>query len=239
MPGEKKNIHKNHRKRMMARYENSGLDSFEEHEILELMLFYAIPRRDTNEIAHRLIDRFQNLYGVLTASEEELTEVSGIGASSARFLQLVRETAKEAVLRKLAAQPILTYEQLYRIAVEWFSGKPHGTVAALFLDSEKRWLKLKEFASAHTVVPPSLSHELLLCAQSCHASGIVLMHNHADGCLVPSPEDLFQTGELYSFLASHDIRILEHLIVHEFDVIPILEKCGNSFVSGYPRSYLV
>jgi len=84
-------LHKNHRERLRKRYETSGLDDFEDHMILELLLFDAIPRVDTNPIGHRLLDRFGTLDGVFSASEEELCEVKGIGKASARMLKNVKD----------------------------------------------------------------------------------------------------------------------------------------------------
>jgi len=82
-------MHEHHRKRLRRRYESTGLDNFEEHVILELLLFNSIPRTDTNPTAHRLIDKFGSLGGVFAASEKELCEVSGVGKVTARMLRSV------------------------------------------------------------------------------------------------------------------------------------------------------
>ena len=87
-------IHDNHRQRVKNRYENYGLDVFAEHEALELLLFYCIPRRDTNEIAHRLIDRFKTFGQVLDAPMTELEKVEGVGHSVALYLKLLRDAQR-------------------------------------------------------------------------------------------------------------------------------------------------
>lgn len=79
-------MHENHRLRLRRRYQTSGLDDFEDHNILELLLFSSIPRKDTNPIAHRLIDRFGSLRGVFAATEEELCSVEGVGIVTARMI---------------------------------------------------------------------------------------------------------------------------------------------------------
>lgn len=91
-----KNLHKDHRKRLRKRYAEEGIDFFEDHNVLELLLFYALPRVDTNPIAHRLISRFGSLSGVFSASEDELCEVEGMGKASAGLLSL-SPTAQDSV----------------------------------------------------------------------------------------------------------------------------------------------
>ena len=83
------NEHAKHRERLKNRFATQGLDGFESHQVLELLLFYAIPRVDTNPIAHRLLDRFGSITGVLEASPEELKDIEGIGDNAANFLKLI------------------------------------------------------------------------------------------------------------------------------------------------------
>ena len=82
-------IHSGHRQRLRQRYINDGLDSFEDHQILELILFYSVARKDTNELAHRLLDKFGSLARVLDAKPEELEQVEGIGSNSAVLLSMM------------------------------------------------------------------------------------------------------------------------------------------------------
>ena len=82
-------MHDGHRQRLKNRFREEGLDHFDEHQVLELLLFYCIPRIDTNELAHRLLERFGSLANVLEAKAEELEKVPGIGSNAATFLNLV------------------------------------------------------------------------------------------------------------------------------------------------------
>lgn len=91
----KKLCHGGHRERLRKRYLDFGAESFHEHELLELILFYGIPRKNTNEIAHQLISEFGDIAGVLNASSEELTKVDGIGNSAALFLKFLNDICKE------------------------------------------------------------------------------------------------------------------------------------------------
>ena len=87
-------IHSGHRQRMRQRFLKNGLEGLNDHEILELLLYYCIPRQDTNPYAHRLIERFGSLTGVLRAQEKELMEVEGIGENTAFYLNLLMETIR-------------------------------------------------------------------------------------------------------------------------------------------------
>ena len=95
-------IHDGHREKMRRRYMESGLEGFADHEALELLLFYAIPRRDTNPIAHALINRYESLSNVLNAPVEELASVEGIGENAAVLIRLVSQLNQKAGLREEA-----------------------------------------------------------------------------------------------------------------------------------------
>lgn len=228
------NLHEGHRKRLLARFERSGFDSFEEHNILELLLFYSIPRADTNPIAHELIRRFGSLYGVLTAQPDELCQVRGVGPASAAMLHTMFCAAREASFRHITAAPLRTWEQLRTAAIEWYAGQPPRTVAAFLLNEQQLLLSVKTIASGVAHIPPSYHEAVRQAAEDAHASGVVLLHNHQDGVMLPSEEDLVLTAALFDSLSACGLRLLEHLIVHEFDAVPILDQCVGRAVSAYP-----
>ena len=228
------NIHKNHRKRLRARYEINGLDSFEEHNILELLLFHSIPRADTNGIAHALINTFGSLYDVLFASYDDLLKVNGVGPASASLIRNVADTAREANLRKIAATPIEDYPRLSMYATEWFAGKPAGVVAVILMDKSNRVVHTATLSTCHTIRATSYAAAITDLAEKFSASRVVLMHNHANGIMKPSDEDLYLTQQLYTALQQKEITILEHLVVHKFDCIPILDKAVQKGTSRFP-----
>lgn len=223
MGNEKENPHQHHRQRILTRYRENGFSSFEEHNILEVLLFQSIPRADTNPTAHALISRFGSLYNVLTAPTEQLLEVAGIGPASAHMLKMVFAAGQEARLRKIAEKPFTDPETRMQYAVEWFAGKPEGTVAILLLDAF-RLLHVSVLSEKHTVYPLSYPDAILAEAEKYHAPQIILMHNHADGCMHASADDLFLTDLLYKALKERQITLEDHLIVHDFDCISILKE---------------
>jgi len=230
------NLHKNHRKRVFERYEKTGFDSFPEHNILEMLLFYSIPRADTNPTAHRLIQRFGSLYGVLTAPAEEMTEVRGVGPASALMLHSVMDGARNANLRRLTAKPITAFEHLYMLAVEWFTGKPSGTVAIALFTETNRCLDIRGISSEHRITPCVNTDEIIALAKELGAVKIVFMHNHSGGTMAPSENDRYLTLRIHEALSAAGIRLAEHLIVNEFDVIAVLDDALGEAASAFPRN---
>lgn len=234
MANANENIHKDHRKRLRARYEKYGLDSFEEHNILELLLFHSIPRADTNDTAHALINAFGSLYEVLCAPYEELLKVKGVGPASAALIRNVADTVRESNLRGIAKSPIEDYTQLVMYATEWFMGKPAGFVAAILFNNKNEIVHTEALSAGHSIRAVSYAKSLEDLAKKFDAYRIVLMHNHANGIMKPSDEDLYLTKQLYNTLKEKGITILEHLIVNKFECIPILDRAIRKRVSGFP-----
>jgi DNA repair protein RadC len=237
MPSDKtakENPHVHHRKRLTARYERSGFDDFEEHNILELLLFYAIPRADTNPTAHALIDRFGSLYGVLTSPQSELTAVRGVGPASASLLRSVFDAGREAMLRRLTADPLDRYERLTLYAAHWFAGKPEETVALLLLEDDSRLHEAVTLSDDPLFLPASYLDAIREAAHAAGCRRCILMHSHApEPVLRPSPEDLVLTARLWEELAQDGIALTEHLIVSGFDCLPILDRSLGRSVSPY------
>lgn len=220
----KENPHEHHRQRMLALYEAVGFDSLSDHNILEILLFFSIRRANTNPTAHALIDRFGSLYDVLTAQPEELQEVYGIGPSSAQLIRSTFDAARTAVIRKIMERPIEDYVLLHRIAIDWLADKLPDTVSALYLDDKLRALDLAPLHDRNNFPPNEYAPVILSHAQACGASRVVLMHKHETKNVQPSEIDLITTQTLISQLKTGDVLLMEHLIVHEFDVYPILQN---------------
>ena len=135
------NPHKDHRTRLKRRFLDEGLDNFEEHNVLELALFFAIPQRDTNELAHELIDRFGSLSGVLDASFDSLLEVDGIGEHAATFLKLLPEISRHYMLEKIPNKfNISNMEQIARYLVAKYAGETEEVAyLLLFVSTLTSW----------------------------------------------------------------------------------------------------
>ena len=129
-------IHDGHRQRLKNRFLKEGLDSFSEIQVLELLLFYCIPRKDTNPIAHALLDHFGSLSQVLEAPAEELQKVEGVGESAATFLHLTTEVGRYYLVNRTMQATILpTIEDCAQYMLPFFFGRRNETVFLLCLDA--------------------------------------------------------------------------------------------------------
>lgn len=232
---KKKNVHEGHRERLRTRYKRCGFDDFAEHEVLELLLFYAIPRANTNPIAHNLLDRFGSLYAVLNASESELCEVEMVGPASAALIRTVADSARAAKLKEISSEPLTSWDRLYLYTTEWFIGKPSGTVALLLLDEHRKIQTIRTLSEEHLRQPDSFPEAILALCQRMESANAILMHNHKDGCMYSSAEDLYLTKIIYNLLAENGITLLEHVIVNELDAFPCLDESIGRSVSGFPQ----
>lgn len=212
---EEENVHEGHRKRLRDRYAKTGLAGFEEHTLLELILCYALPRKDTNPLAHRLIRRFGSLSGVLNASTEELMQVSGVGEHTATLLHLFLDVEKFCRQEERQKQnPVLaTSAQVGTYLVDLFKGEKTETLFMLCLDEKHRLCACEEVSKGNK---DSTSARLKELAQICvrrNSSDVILAHNHPSGCCVPSQQDFMMTRKTHEFLQGMGICLHDHIIV--------------------------
>ena len=131
-------MHEKHRERVQNRFEKQGLDSFEEHQVLEMMLFYTIPRKDTNEIAHRLINRFGTFEQVLNAPMDELEKIEGIGHKSALYLKFIRESYRYFRICEAGKRTTLkSVKECAEYLMARLNGKRNEEVHLLCLDAKR------------------------------------------------------------------------------------------------------
>ena len=221
------NIHGGHRTRMKQRYLHQGLDGFSDHEALELLLYYAIPRADVNPLAHRLIDHFGSLHAVLDAEAAELTEVEGVGESTALLLRFVRDLNRRYLLDKQEKRPSLAEpEAAGKLFLPYFYGIQEERVYAAFLDDELRLLRCRLLFEGGINYAPLSVRKLVEAALREKATGVILAHNHPAGQAIPSMEDREATLRIRSALEAVQIRLLDHIIVAGEEFIS-MEECGH------------
>jgi DNA repair protein RadC len=207
-------MHENHRDRLRERFLSEGLDSFEPHQALEMLLFYCVPRRDTNELAHRLISHFGSLAGVLDAHASELEEVEGMGRNSAVLLTMMKP------LWRLYRQESSGHGRLMdscsaacSYAVDLFSGRVNEAFYILCLDPGCRLIRevlLHEGTVSEVSVHPRTVVETAIRN---NASQVIFLHNHPKGLLEPSSNDIAYTRRLTVALSAISIGIVDHIIV--------------------------
>jgi len=207
-------MHENHRERLRERLRQEGLDNFEEHVVLELLLFYSIPRADTNGIAHTLIKTFGSLEAVFEAPYDELLKVKGIGESSAALLTFIPQVTRRYVSAKAKTGVRLDRpEKLREYALAKYVGEKQELVYMLCLDGRGRLNNCCGLAEGSLTSASIDARHLLETALRNTASHIILMHNHPGGIAAPSSNDVEATKRVAALMASVDIRLVDHLIV--------------------------
>ena len=218
-------IHDGHREKMRRRFLSGGLEQFADHEALELLLYYAIPRRDTNPIAHALIDRYGSLSAVLAAPVEDLQKVEGIGESAAILLKLVPRLCAKARLADADRQELIlnTASRAGAYLLERFYGEQNEVIYQLCLDRKGKLLACKKLGEG-SIASAALDVRKLVENAILHsASSVVLAHNHPSGIASPSHEDYAATDRARNALETIGVALADHIIVADGDFVSLAE----------------
>ena len=215
-------MHEGHRTRVKRRFLEEGLDSFSDIQALELLLFYVIPRADTNPIAHALLDHFGSLSQVLEAGVEELQKVKGVGENAAVFLTLIPQMGRFYLVDRTKQASILpTLDSCAQYLLPRFFGRKTETVFLLCLDAKCKLLCCKEVGQGGTNSTGISIRKVVETAIGVNASTVVLAHNHPSGLAVPSPEDIQTTRQIAQALRAVEITLADHIIVADDDYVSI------------------
>jgi DNA repair protein RadC len=214
-----------HRRRLQERFDRQGLAGWAAYEILELLLGYSIPRRDLKPLAKCLIERFKTLGGVLDAPREQLLEIEGVGPQTARFLKLQR-----AVLGCYLEEPekerltVTAPDRVADFCRAQLAGQPEEHFLVLFLDNRHRLISSE--IVHHGTVDMSVVYPREIMARALHhrAAALLVAHNHPGGSRNPSADDIRITRELEKAAAVLGLRLLDHLIVADRQVISLRER---------------
>ena len=219
----KKNPHKNHRERVKTKYLNHGLECFDDHQVMELILFYSVAQKDTNVMAHELIDRFGSLRGVLEATPEELCEVDGIGMHTAVLLGLIRDINRRCIMSETRTGEIFdTVSKVGEYLLAYFSGLTNERVCIMLLDNSMRLIDCVTISDG-SVNGARVDYRLIAqTALSKKASSAILAHNHPGGFAVPSREDREVTRAVEAALSVVGVNLLEHIVVGTTNFLPTM-----------------
>ncbi len=215
-------MHSGHRQRLKKQFLENGLDGFTDIQVLELLLFYAIPRVDTNPLAHRLLDYFGSLDRVLDASFDELCRVEGVGENAATFLSLLTATARYYQVRRTENVRVLSsVTDCGHYLRPFFHGRTNETVYLLCLDAKCKVLACKELGEGSVNSANISIRRIVETALMCKATSVVLAHNHPSGLAVPSAEDVLSTQRTAAALAAVEIILVDHIIVADDDFVTL------------------
>ncbi len=217
-------IHSGHRQRMRTRFLEHGLDSFDDVNVLELLLFYALPRQDTNELAHALLSRFGSLHDVLEAGAEELREVPGLGENSVSLLRLIPAVSRRYMLSKTPPSlPIDSPSAAGRYFIPRFMYETEEVVYALLLDARKRPICCREIARGTVNAAEISARRLAELALGRRSSAVLLAHNHLSGVAIPSAEDETTTARLRDALGLLGVELCDHIVVAGCEYVSMRE----------------
>ncbi len=215
---ESKNLHKDHRQRARSRYRSEGLGSMADHNILELLLFYGIPYKDTNPIAHELIDRFGSLQGVIDAPVEELQKIKGVGENAATLIKLVHDLAVLYGERTIVQDnSIPADEKITNYLAMKYAGQTKEVVYMLCVNSMGNILNCIKVCDGSPDSAILTTRMVVETAVSFDSKDIIIAHNHPNGFAVPSMADVTATQEFISILESIGINLADHIIVSKDD----------------------
>jgi DNA repair protein RadC len=218
-------MHENHRKRMKERFLREGITHFEPHNVLELLLFYSIPQKDSNELAHTLIDRFGSLTGVFEAAYTDLIEIDGVKEHTATLIKLIPELAQRYVSESASVQGQFL-PTLAKIG-EYFKAKYIGitkeTVFLLLMDNKYKVIDCVKIYEGSVNSAAITMRKLIEITLEHKASTAVLAHNHPAGLPIPSPDDIFTTNEAARAFSLMGINFPAHILVAGDKYINILK----------------
>ncbi len=207
------NLHELHRSRMRARFCTTGANSFQDHEILEVLLYYALPRRDTNELAHELLKHFGRLDKLFYATLEELIQIKGVGEKTAILLKTVFECHRRIENTVGPEQELQLYDQIGEYLVKSYTGIQFEQMLLLILDKKGHIVRTIQISEGTYDMVAVNKRKIISYALSASAPFVVLAHNHPSGILVPSFEDKSLTMEIDELLKALNIELLEHFII--------------------------
>ncbi len=218
-------VHTGHRQRMREEFLRTGAAGMADHRLLEMLLFYAIPRGDVNPLAHRLVEHFGSLSGVLHATYDQLTGVPGVGESTAVLLQLIPAVAARYMQQNASFDgQIVDVWQLKELLEPYFFGQRDELAYLVCMDGKSKVLAVRKLGQGIVDTVQIATRKVLEAALSCNASRVVLAHNHVSGVAMPSQADVDTTARLKRVLAETEIALADHLIFAGGDMVSMAQS---------------
>jgi DNA repair protein RadC len=208
-------LHSGHRDRVRQKFLQHGLDAFSDHEVLELALFFAIPRNDVNELAHRLIERFGSLFNVLNASAIELQQTDGVGEAASALLTLIPQIERKCQISlssRFRQTPIMNAADAAKLLQPFFLNQLKEVFYGLTLNNAQQQLSLRKLFTGSVSETSVSIREVMEFAIQDRATGLIIAHNHPSGVPFASQGDISQTDRLQDALKIIKVRLNDHII---------------------------
>ena len=208
---------------MLEKLNKHGAEIFTDHEILEIALYFSIPRRNTNEIAHTLLARFDSLNGVLNADPLRLKAVEGVGDKTATYLSLLSELLRRCDAphedHGICYSSLSSVSNFLKLKLQ---GENNEQFCAMLLDNSMRLLSFVRLSDGSVSAAPADATKLARLAVLENASSVIIAHNHPNTGAAPSSADRYITGLVETALSAVSVNLIEHIIVGEDSLVPIM-----------------
>lgn len=222
-------IHEGHRGRLKKEF-LARPESFPDHKLLELLLFYAIPQRDTNALAHTLLEQFGSLSGVLDAIPEELQKVPGMGEHAATLLKAAKELSGRYLVARTSMDELVGgRKDAARLLRSYFFGARNERVCIIAMDGKGKCLGVRQVGEGSVNSAEVTARKVVEAALALNATRVILAHNHTSGLALPSPEDKFTTRYLANVLRTVGITLADHMIFVDDDMVSLRDSGFDFF----------
>ena len=201
-----------HRTRLRERFMKEGASGFQDHEILELLLFGSVPRKDTNKLAHHLLKEFGSFTGVLNASPEQLMAVNGVSTVTACNLSVLKEVFRRYKKSERARSDLKGLSSIVKYVQSTLASSYYERVVVVYLDEDTYYMQEEEYTSNNSHHVNVDVRQITGTALRINASGVVVFHCHSNFSCEPSSEDKYFTEKLFFALSTNNIAFLEHMI---------------------------
>ncbi len=236
-------MHEGHRRRLTDRLSGEGIEAAPDHEILEYLLFHVIPRADTNALAHRLVDAFGSLCGVLEARQADLMLIEGIGRRAAAYLSSFPGLFRAYERSKLGKRPsVKAVKDACELARSLLFGKPYEQLCVIWLDAQSRAILCERLFEGGLQESAVYIEKLAAAALRSRAVKCIIAHNHPGGGVTPSAADTVVTRDIQYALGTLGIELIDHIIIGgnaslSFQADSLMEKRGLPREEAYAAQY--
>ncbi|MGB0959800.1 MAG: RadC family protein [Halocynthiibacter sp.] len=205
---------KDHRKRLRTRFEDGGAEAVPDYELLELVLFRAIPRKDVKPIAHALMATFGDFNRVITAPDARLLEIDGVGPSVVTDLKIIAASAQRMARAKVMDQHVISsWDAVLDYCHTTMAHSETEQFHILFLDRKNRLIADEAQAKGTVDHVPVYPREVVKRALELNASSLILVHNHPSGDPTPSEADITMTAQIQDAAEALSITLHDHIII--------------------------
>lgn len=230
------NMHKGHRQRMKDGFYKRGFEGLADHEVLEMLLYFGIPQRDTNTLAHSLIERFGSFSGVIDAERTDLLSVKGMSESAACLLKMILPAYTrymEDISKRKAT--LTTTQEIVDYLKPYYVGATVEKVYVLCFDSNHHLLACRMINEGDILSSDFDLRKLVSVVLETKANSVVISHNHPHGITLPSRDDVAVTSSAYKLLESLKVKLLDHVIISETSYNSMVRMPAFAHIfCGYP-----